>query len=191
MTAERWRWVRGYEGYYEVSDRGRVRSVTRIGNDRTGKLRIDSGRVLRPGMHKGGYLVVCFSVKRARRMFRVHCLVAEAFIGPCPTGHQVAHGDGNPAHNHVGNLRYATRPENEADKLLHGTHNRGERHGNARLTADAVREIRARVAAGERQTAVAAHFDVGRRTVSSITHRRTWAWLADADQPTLTRGIAS
>lgn len=73
----------------------------------------------------------------------VHRLVLMAFVGPPPTHrHQCAHGDGDPANNAVENLRWATCAENHADKLGHGTHNRGEAHPLCTVSTETVRRIR-------------------------------------------------
>ncbi len=67
-----------------------------------------------------------------------------AFIGAPPTElHEVAHHDGDPSNNAVTNLRWATRAENHADKLRHGTHNRGERHPLSKVTDAQVAAMRA------------------------------------------------
>jgi HNH endonuclease len=77
---------------------------------------------------KNGYLSI--QLGRARRAL-VHRLVLEAFVGKAPQGMQCAHADGNRANNALGNLRWVTRKENEADKLRHGTRLSGDRsfHG--------------------------------------------------------------
>lgn len=92
--------------------------------------------------------------------------------------HQAAHscgrgGDGclNPNH-----LRWATAAENEADKLLHGTSNRGERHGMAKLTEDAARQIKA-LKGVVTQRGTAKMFGISRGAVSDIWTGRTWEWL--------------
>jgi len=109
-----------------------------------------------------------------RKTFRVHQLVATAFIGPCPTGHEVLHGDGRKAHNAIANLRYGTRSENEADKLRHGTSNRGERHGNAKLSATAINTIFALRAAGKAQKEIAKAVGVLQPAVSRVLSGKRW-----------------
>lgn len=82
-------------------------------------------------------------------------------------------GDGcvNPRH-----LRWATRAENMADKLLHGTDNRGERNALAKLNEDDIRSIRA-ASGREPQAATAKRFDVDQSTISLIQRRLSWGWL--------------
>jgi hypothetical protein len=82
------------------------------------------GCVLKPTPTSSGYQ----SIKLRGRGRYVHRLMLEAFVGPCPTGHQAAHCDGDRHNNVLTNLRWATRKENEADKLRHGTHQYGARN---------------------------------------------------------------
>ena len=87
----------------------------------------------------------------------------------CGKGHE---GCVNPSH-----LRWATTSENQMDRVLHGTSNRGERNARAVLTADDVRAIRLRLAAGEMGKDLAASYSVSPMTISSIKTGRLWSWL--------------
>lgn len=140
---ETWRPAVGYEGLYSVSSHGRVRSEDRVVVDKSGIEKRCKGRVLKARSNRGGYLCLAFSVEGRRIAVRVHCAVALAFIGPCPsTRHEVAHEDGNRQNNNESNLRWDTRAGNFADKVKHGTHNRGEQHPNCRLKNAEVAAIR-------------------------------------------------
>lgn len=95
----------------------------------------------------------------------VHRLVAEAFI-PNPEGKpDVAHNNGNGLDNRVENLRWATESENMADKVLHGTHCRGEKHGGAKLTDAEVMAIRYCRKQGSGVDSLANIFGVSRWTI--------------------------
>lgn len=107
-TRETWKPVVGYEGFYEVSDQGRVRSLNRVSirNGRAHKMR---GRVLTAVQtSKYGYRKV--NLGRNNPEF-VHRLVMAAFVGP-GDGLDVDHRDGNPANNHLANLRYLSHADN-------------------------------------------------------------------------------
>lgn len=109
---EEWRPVVGYEGIYDISSHGRVRRIgkaARTGRGRGGGAQI--GRVLKP-QPNGGYRQVYLWRDGKQKPRLVHCLVAEAFIGPVPPGHEVNHCDGNKTHNWIGNLEYLTRSKN-------------------------------------------------------------------------------
>lgn len=138
---EKWRDVVGFEGYYMVSSEGRVKSHDRLCNGRYGKRQV-KGRMLSPKITKGtDYPAVNLMLNGESTMRTVHSLVAEAFIGPRPEGHEVRHRNGKKPDCRASNLRYATRKRNHRDKLLHGTHSLGS--GSAyRLTPRKVREIR-------------------------------------------------
>lgn len=141
--SEQWKPAVGYEGIYSVSSMGRVRSEDRTVIEKTGMQKRLKGRVLRLQPNRGGYLCFNFCAHGKRVAARVHCVVARAFLGPRPSDrHEVAHRDGDRANNRPDNLRWDTRAGNFADKVAHGTHNRGERHPNCRLSSASVHEIR-------------------------------------------------
>jgi hypothetical protein len=106
---------------------------------------------------------------------KVHHLVLEAFIGPRPDGFEACHGNGDPTDNRVENLRWGTHEENHDDRAMHGTLNRGERAGGAKLTAATVLEIRSLAARGVLQRDIAMRYGVHFGTVSKIVKRERWS----------------
>lgn len=175
---EEWRDIPRCEGY-QVSNLGRVRSVDRLvvprksSSTRTRRLK---GRVLALTLDAvSGYLRVSFFPVGAERLVtrRVARLVAEAFLGPCPAGMEVAHNNGVKTDNRLENLRYATPKENHADKRLHGTGNAGEKHPLAKLSEDDVREIRRRRGVTT-QRELALLFGLSEVYVADIQRRRAW-----------------
>ena len=164
FPAEEWRPIPGWEGEYDVSDHGRVRSWKRSGPP----------RVLRPGFSYGYPYYNLHRVGRKQFVRRVHVLVMLAFVGERPEGLQIRHLDGDPANPHLSNLKYGTRYENHADSVRHGTAHRGERHVWAKLTAADVLNIRARHAAGESQADLARNLQLPRTTISTIVLRNCW-----------------
>lgn len=175
---ECWKAVVGFEGYYEVSSLGRVRSLDRplMRGGRWGNLipYIKKGRILKPGLNKG-YPQVNLCVDGCGYQRAVHLLVLTAFEGPCPKGHQAAHDNGTPGDPRLANLEWKTVQENNLDKLRHGTMRRGVTHHNARLVPAAVRDIRRRCAAGEYQHTVAERHNVSTGHVSDIVRQKKWA----------------
>ena len=118
---EVWRDIPGYEGHYQVSDHGRVRSLDRkVPNKGYGGTMLRRGRVLSMVADHKGYLLVRIFLKGVRKRARVHRLVLEAFIGPCPDGMECCHNDGDPSNNHISNLRWDTRINNRQDAIRHG-----------------------------------------------------------------------
>lgn len=127
--------------------------------------------VVRP---KGYHVISLCGEHGAKHIRTVHALVLEAFVGPCPDGLQCRHLDGNPANNHVLNLKWGTSIENANDKLLHGTYIQGERCSKAKLANDDVLKIRERRANGESLKTLANDFSLNVATVSRIALRQTW-----------------
>ncbi|MDP7729481.1 NUMOD4 motif-containing HNH endonuclease [Mycobacterium sp. TY813] len=124
MTEERWLPVVGYEGLYEVSDMGRVRSVYRVVTLKNGRRRRAPGRVLKLIRHngRGNHLVVSLFENNRGKQVLVHHLVLDAFVGPRPEGMVCCHNDGDGSNNRVGNLRWDTYGENNLDLVRHGVH---------------------------------------------------------------------
>ena len=165
-----WHTVSANENY-EVSNDGQVRRV--IPNRGA-----QAGRALKPRKHSQGYLFVSLYRNDKVKNHYIHRLVALAFLGNPPTpSHEVAHADGDPANNHFSNLRWATSKENQADKVIHGRTNRGERHGHSKLTESDVHEIRNLISQGDTQQDIAEKFGVSRGTISKIKRGRNWSWL--------------
>lgn len=119
MSDEDWRPVVKFEGLYEVSDRGRVRSVDRVIPHRKYGQMNARGQVLRLRQHPDGHLRVNLSKSSAVLTRWVHVLVLEAFVGPCPAGMEGCHFDGDPTNNALANLRWDTREGNWHDRKRH------------------------------------------------------------------------
>lgn len=119
---EKWLPVVGYEGYYEVSDHGRVRSVDRmVRSGATGSVWL-AGRTLRPGTGRTGHLRVSLSREGRQTTHSVHALVLTAFIGRRPDEMEACHTNGDEKDNRLENLRWGTRSDNVLDQVLHGDH---------------------------------------------------------------------
>lgn len=119
---DRWRPIPGYEGLYEASDQGQIRSVERAVTGRDGRTLKFSSVALSATETDGGHLKVTLSRGGAAATRKVHQLVLEAFVGPCPDGLEVCHGDGDPQNNRLPNLRYDTHAANTSDRVEHGVH---------------------------------------------------------------------
>lgn len=122
--SERWLPVPGYEGWYEVSDMGAVRSVTRdIVAAGTGITRRYRGKVLRQWSDaKAGYARVCLSKQGHDFLERIHRIVALAFIGEGAPGEVVRHKNGDATDCRAVNLEWGTEGDNMLDAVRHGTH---------------------------------------------------------------------
>ena len=189
---EVWKSVVGHEGAYEVSDHGRVRSCDRIveqliarGPDRSRTVsRQMRGRLLRPVKTKsGGYLRVSLSAgSTGAQTKKVHQLVCEAFIGPCPHDQMPLHNDGDPTNNRLSNLRYGTGRENVADAIAHGTFVLGEDRSQAKITAADAGAIKALLPTVS-MARLGRVFGISTSAVAQIRDGVTWklARVADAE----------
>jgi len=156
---ETWKPVVGWEDSYEVSDQGRVR---RSGSSSIRKLSSKGPVYPLVRLWRGG----------KGKTVAVHRLVATAFLGPCPVGHDVNHKDGNKTNAALSNLEYLTRSEN----IEHSYRVLGQ---VSKLQKEQVLEIVRRHKGGETGRALAACFGVTAAQVSQIISGRQWGWLTD------------
>ncbi|UVK63865.1 HNH endonuclease [Gordonia phage LilyPad] len=116
---EQWKPVVGFEGVYEVSDLGRVRSLPRKMTRANGATLHYSGLLLNPTPNSWGYMKVGLRKDGKKYTRPVHRLVLEAFVGPCPEGMEACHGPYGMLDNRVINLRWDTHSENMKDIKKH------------------------------------------------------------------------
>jgi len=173
--------IPGFPGY-RVGDDGSVWSCLQLvplrGRRGTKSVIGTTWKRLSAAIPSGGRPRVSVCRSGVTRTRQVAHLVLEAFVGPRPQGQEACHGDGNVANNRLTNLRWDTHSGNMADKLAHGTHNRGVRHSLAKLTEEQVVLIRKRVASGDSFTSVAVAMGVSRYAVRSIIKGKSWGWLS-------------
>lgn len=152
----RWKEIPAFPNY-EVSGTGLVRRkdgrMPRIGKDSNGYPRCTLGR---DGKFVGK---------------NIHILVLEAFVGPRPgpiNKWDACHKDGSRTNNILSNLKWATRKENVADSIGHGTFIYGERQGLAKLTNQQVLDIKSQHYMGIKQAALAKKYGVSKQQICRI-----------------------
>ena len=172
---ETWLPVVGFENY-QVSNLGRIRSI----NGRKGsRANVNGGilngwiQVVRPGYSRR---LVALRKDGKTQTKKVHRLVLEAFIGPCPTGQEGCHQDGNSLDNNILNLKWGTHAENIFDSISHGTKtsppiHSGESHPNSTLTSAQIRMIQSRTFKRGDQAKLARELHVAGVTISRIRRR--------------------
>lgn len=171
---EEWKPVVGYEGLYEVSNQGRVRSVHGTNGVAVGQL-----MKLRPNWC--GYSRVSLRRDGKERDHKVHRLVAVAFLGPLPDGLVTNHIDADRTNNRIENLEYVTQSENIKHAVKIGTMHRGSRSGMSKLTEAQILEIREKLAtatATGRQ--LAKEYGVAPATICRIKRGVCWGHVIAA-----------
>lgn len=170
---ENWKPVVGYEGVYEASDIGNIRRVGSASGTRP-------GRILKPYLNRYGYMTVALSHHSRVKWFRVHRLVATAFLGepPFPDA-DVNHKNGSKTDNSISNLEWCTRSEN----LLHsyrviGRNTKwayGERCASSKLSDQQIVAIRSEYAGNQiTQRELARKYKVTQSTIGAIVRGETW-----------------
>jgi hypothetical protein len=174
---ERWLPVIGWEGLYEISDRGAVRSLPRIvsAGPRAHQRRA-SGRLLKPALTKRGYFQATLCRDGKDRKRPVHQLILEAFIGPRPPGMECCHANDIKTDNRLENLRWDTTSANSYDRVRNGIHpmsrkthcknghpfdktNTGINYRGARWCRQCNRDIKRRIGTGCQKCARGMHCD--------------------------------
>jgi len=164
---EEWIEIPGYEGKYQASNFGNIKSVNRITKTVAGQ-RTYKGKVLSAALHSHGYLVVNLRLgAKGGKVFYVHRLVALCFLGKSDLF--VNHKNTNKTDNNIANLEYVTNKENN----LHAWKN-GVLCGKARLNEQERSEIRKLRAAGLSLKTIAKQFNMSESAISEVARGTTW-----------------
>ena len=175
VSAEFWRDIPGYEGAYQVSSLGRVRSLSRAVPVYDSVRRISYARpcpgvILRQAVcDKAGHVSV--HLGKYCRGIPVHQLVMLAFHGAPPPGMEAMHLNGNPKDNRPENLRYGTHSENMIDMYRHGK-------GHNKLTPEDVRQIRFALYCGWKPRELAEIYGASVDSIRAIRKGRRYKWVA-------------
>ena len=158
---ERWKDITGYEGKYQVSSHGRIRSLTRTVARKLGTFTL-KGQIIVPWKSSHGYWMISPCWKQKRKAFSVHDLVCRAFIGPRPRGMVIDHIDGDRLNNRLDNLHYVTPKQNQRKRK------------DAKLTEAHAAQIKM-LSETKSQQKIAEQFGVSQAMVSKIVTGRLWA----------------
>lgn len=176
-SKERWRDVVGQEGRYRVSDRGRVKSLSRVVSTGNNGHRTVPTKILKPMSNRDGHLYV----NSWGKLVYIHQLVMNTFVGPCPAGMQVRHLDDNRTNNRLGNLCYGTQKQNAQDRMK----NYGTYH---KIQTTDIPYIHALYASGLFMWEIAEMFEVTSKSIQAILHGKSYQQFQPADKVSIRFG---
>lgn len=173
---ENWQPIEGYEGFYEVSDWGRIRRLA-------GSPHCSHTRLVKPWKSGQGYLAVTLSKNDVDTKYHVAHLVLGVFLGKRSLGKklddwQVNHKDGDKCNNSFLNLEYLTHRENKAHAKVHGFTPRGEKNHAAKLTE--VQVIAIRKVPGMKRASLSQQYGVSLGAIDLIRAGKTWKHVVDS-----------
>lgn len=173
MVDEVWMNIHGYESLYQISNLGRVKSITKC------SIHMSGDYIKKDSIDKDGYAYVKLRKERKYKQWRVHRLVAMHFIG-LPENYknlQVNHLDGNKSNNRVDNLEWCTLAENIQHGYRMGLYRVGEEKHNAKLTNNQIKEIRSTYIRGSRTKGIkplARKYGVSAQAIRYIINKVTY-----------------
>lgn len=176
---EIWKDIENYIGHYQISNKGRVRSLSRVVLLDSIKYYTKKDRILKPSISGNGYLKVTLSKNTYKKDGYLHILVAESFLEEKNDSHQcINHKDGNKHNNNYENLEWTSFKNNTQHAFKNNLINiaYGERHGFAKLTEKDVNEIR-KLKNKYNNKELGEMFSVHQRTIYDIINSITWRHL--------------
>ena len=172
---EIWKDIPNYEGLYQVSNLGRVKSLDRTVYGKDGKSYTKRGKILKNKMGTNGYYYVCLYRNNKQKTFMIHSLVALNYIGERPKNHDICHINGNKLDNTVQNLKYDTRTENFNDM-----YRQGGKNPKGKLSVEDVLKMREMYKTGKYTfDELADLFNMSSTHTSAIIRRKSFTWLND------------
>lgn len=177
---ERWKPIRGYIGYYEISNKGTVKSLSR--KIRSGfkyaLVRVTKEILLKPYIGRDGYYYFLISKNGSKKHFAMHRLIATHFIPNPRKNREVDHIDRNRLNNEIKNLRWVTPKEN----INHARNSEGvrmmcsfgEKNPGSKLKEHEVLSIRSD---SRKNKDIADQYNVSRRLISFIKNKQRWTHL--------------
>lgn len=172
---EIWKDIKGFEGYYQASSYGRIRSCDRYITEKTGKVNFLKSRILKNNIGDDGYYKVVLQKYGKAYYFRVCRLIAQTFLENSGNKPQVNHIDGNKLNDHVTNLEWNTVQENITHSIQSGLKPVGENSFNAKLKETDI--IRIRYLYDNKinnQNELARMYNVTQVNIGQIVRRKSW-----------------
>lgn len=175
MSRVEWMDVVGFEGSYQISNTGVVKSCDRTVLMKNAVLRRVPGKIMSLHDNSNGYRFVNLVSNGKRQFFLVHRLVAAAFVHRIDGNEYVNHKNGNKHDNSADNLEWVTRKQNinHAFQLGILSHS-GEKNSQSKLTEESIAIIRQLRKKGERAVEIANKFGISRRRIYDIVNLKGW-----------------
>lgn len=171
MEKETWKDIPNYEGVYQVSNLGRIRSLDRyVTRGKSGFFK--EGQIQKLQNNGNGYLYKQLKYKGNYKNFYIHRLVLMVFVGERPDGMVICHKDGDITNNKLSNLRYDTPLENNIDQFRQGTRNNV-------LKNEEVLRIRKMYNEGYKPLSISTKLNINIHSVRSVLQGKTYSWLND------------
>lgn len=167
LEGEIWRWIKGYENLYQISNFGRTKRIYKNGK----------AKILKPWINRQGYLQVDLCKKGESHHFPVHQLVAEAFISNPENKPEVNHKFGVKFDCYFENLEWSTRAENVQHSYEMGLNHSGENSCKAKLTNEDAKYIREVYVPNDSEFsagALARKFNVSSSVILDVIHRKSF-----------------
>jgi hypothetical protein len=177
---EEWRDIPEYEGFYQASNYGRIKSLSRYvvsGKSR----RFIEGRIRKQRKDLKGYLSLSLHKNKKEKSFKVHRIVLTVFDRPPKEGEEGNHKDGNKSNNYLENIEWVTHKQNceHRDNIL-GKHQRGENNNQAELTEEQIKGIGILLKEGKLlQKEIAEKFNVSGMNIGRIKTGKLWSHVKD------------
>jgi hypothetical protein len=174
---EVWKDVLGLENFYQVSNMGKVKTMPREVIRGRGGVYKTPERLLNPSINSDGYYTGIFRVNKKACNYKVHTLVALAFIGQIPKGMEVNHKNGIKTDNRVENLEIITKSQNIKHAFNIGLNkpNKGEKNGNSKYTKEDAIKVKKLIKNGLTETQIVNEINCSIHFVRDIRRNRTWA----------------
>lgn len=172
---EIWKDIPDYEGMYQVSNDGNVKSLPKMGKGHKMIHRL-TGVIMSPSKGRSGYYGVSLMKNDKKKRIEIHRLIAITFIPNPADKPQVNHKDGDKLNNRVSNLEWCTGSENCKHCLLNGLRKtaRGVNKPNSRFTEQDVIDIKTRLLNLESQATIAKIYSVNPCIIQNINSGRPW-----------------
>lgn len=170
MMEEVWKDIKGFEGLYQFSNLYRVKSSPRA---------TTSGKILKIQIGGHGYPHVSLCKNGKYKIRKIHHLVLEYFIGPCPYGMECRHKNDIKTDYRIQNLIWGTKIENAQDRISNGKQirNLGSKNGMAKLIDENILEIRKLINAKIPIKIIAKRFNISERAIYSIDSGESWSHI--------------